>query len=115
MNPNATVRDLGTARAEELSAVYPEIIANYTFQHFDMEYYDYPLPAIGELWESMGGELWQLIEPCDGFHPNQIANKLFAEVMWGFLENDHPDWLGDENPYNIQIQSIFGDQGGYGV
>lgn len=27
---------------------------------------------VAETWQKSGGEAWQLIEPVDGFHPNQV-------------------------------------------
>ena len=61
----------------------------------------------------MGRELWELIEPIDGFHMNQNANALLADEIWSILETQHPDWLGNINPYNNEILRIFEDQGGY--
>ncbi|EFA78313.1 acyloxyacyl hydrolase [Heterostelium album PN500] len=113
MNPNETIRDATSARAAELSAMYNVIISNYTFTHFDMQYYDFPFPAINAEWIAQGGQTWQLIEPVDGFHPNQMANFLITGVLWNQLMTDHPDWLGQVNPYNQLIQSQFGDQNGY--
>lgn len=49
----------------------------------------------------------------DGFHPDQTANTLIAQVLWGLLEKDHPDWLNPVNPHNNDITDKFGDQGGY--
>lgn len=60
-----------------------------------------------------GGQPWQLIEPVDGFHMNQIANALAADEYWKFLTRKHPDWLGPVNPFNDEITRIFGNQGGY--
>lgn len=62
MNSNQTVRETGQKRANELNAVYPEIIGNYTFKHFDMAYYDFPFPQIDAIWKAQGGETYQLIE-----------------------------------------------------
>jgi acyloxyacyl hydrolase len=59
----------------------------------------------------MGGETWQLIEPVDGFHTNQIANALIADTWWELLEGT--SWLSPVNPFNDQITKIFGNQGGY--
>lgn len=113
MNDNETIRDAGSQRAAELSLVYNDIIGNYTFQHFDMVYYDFPFPEINQVWESRGGQTWQLIEPVDGFHPNQIAHSLIAEYLWGQLAENHPSFIGEINPNNAVIQQLFGDQGGY--
>jgi len=115
MNSNETVRDTGSERAEELNAVYSEIIGNYSsvYKNFDMIYYDFPFKEIIPIWIKQGGEVWQLIEPCDGFHPNQVANGLMADWFWTTLMQDHPNYLGPINPNNNQIFKIFGDQGGY--
>lgn len=113
MNENETIRNLTSERAAELSAVYPQIVANYTFKNFDMAYYPFPFDEINKQWIAMGGETWQLIEPIDGFHPNQIAHYLISGYLWNQLETDHPDWLGAINPNNDLIDKLFGDQGGY--
>lgn len=113
MNSNAYWRNATTARAEELNQVYSQIIANHTFKNFDMYYFEPPLKAVIEQWNKAGGETWQLIEPVDGFHPNQLANALFAEYQWGVLVSKFPQLVGDINPNNAQILARFGDQGGY--
>lgn len=46
-------------------------------------------------------------------HWRQITNYLMAEVMWNNLLKDHPEFLGDVNPYNDLIDKLFGDQKGY--
>ena len=61
----------------------------------------------------MGGERWQLIEPSDGFHMNQIANALAADSIWEIMLAEKPQWLGKINPFNEEIIKIFGNQGGY--
>jgi len=42
MNSNDTWRNATTARAFELNEVYLQIMANHTFKHFDMHYFDCP-------------------------------------------------------------------------
>lgn len=66
-----------------------------------------------EIWESMGGQRWQVIEPVDGFHLNQIGNYLMADIYWDILLTEHGDWISPENFYNYDIKKLFGDQGGY--
>eukprot|EP01027_Heterolobosea_sp_BB2_P014562 GEZU01020901.1.p1 GENE.GEZU01020901.1~~GEZU01020901.1.p1 ORF type:complete len:330 (-),score=104.82 GEZU01020901.1:393-1382(-) len=113
MNSNATVRQFTTERAQNLSLVYQQIIGNYTFKNFDMSYYDFPWLAIAEKWLAQGGQLKDLIEPVDGFHPSGIANALLAEFLFNQLAQDHPAAVGNINPYNDMIDTLFGDQGGY--
>ena len=113
MNSNATVRETGQKRANALSAVYGEIIRTETFRNFRVLNYPFPLKAILADWEKLGGELWQLIEPVDGFHPGQIANSLSADWFWKQLQKDAPKAVGPKNPHNNKIIQLFGDQGGY--
>lgn len=61
----------------------------------------------------MGGEDWQIIEPVDGFHMNQIANYLLADELWSIFAEKKPDWIGPVNPHNDDIANLFGNQGGY--
>jgi len=114
MNSNATVRAMGDKWAATLSAIYQEIIDTHTYKNFDMIYYPFPLADVYQAWLDQGGVgLWQLIEPVDGFHPNQIDNYLTGDWYLKVLQRDRPEWLGNVNPYNAQIQQIFGDQNGY--
>jgi len=113
MNSNETVRNLGAVRAAELDAVYGQIIANYTFENFDMIYFPFPFPEIAKIWKQMGGQQWQLIEPVDGFHPSQISNWISGSYLFDQILQNYPEFVGQVNPYNAIIQQLFGDQGGY--
>merc|ERR1712137_1128076 len=113
MNSNATVRALTSIRARQLSNVYPKIIAENTFNNFEMAYYPFPLPEAMDVWTAMGGQVWQLIEPSDGFHPSQQANALIGQILFDKLSKEHPSAVGAVNPHNDEIKSLFPDQGGY--
>jgi acyloxyacyl hydrolase len=113
MNSDEYWRNATTERAMELNAVYQQIIKNHTFEHFDMAYFDCPMHEVVATWEKMGGEAWQIIEPVDGFHPNQIANALLTEVIWNNLVANFSDMLPPVNPNNQKILELFGQQGGY--
>ena len=113
LNANETIRNETQAWADSLSAVYDKVIANNTYTHFDMHYIDCPIRQIVNLWESQGGQAWELIEPTDGFHPNQIGNALIANYLWEVFEKQFPFLIPPENPHNAEIEKIFGDQGGY--
>jgi len=43
MNSNETYRNAASERAFELNQQYKDIISEYTFTKFDMDYYDYPV------------------------------------------------------------------------
>ena len=77
-NSDPVARYGTTARAEELNQVYRELIANYTFQNFDILYMDIPQDEIFARAESMGFSKRDCIEPVDGFHPSGLANYLMA-------------------------------------
>ena len=113
LNTNATVRDTTTEWAMTLNNVYKDILTTYTAKNFDVAYYDFPAQEIWDNWIAEGNDPYGLIEPADGFHPNQIFHALLADNIWNALSRDHPDWLGEENPNNDQITQLFGDQGGY--
>jgi acyloxyacyl hydrolase len=44
-----------------------------------------------------------IIEPSDGFHPNQVANYFLADILFENLQRDKPEWLGPINPNNAII------------
>ena len=64
-------------------------------------------------WKAEGGEVYELIEQVDGFHPNLKAERLAAKALWKTLESNISHVLGKINPYNFLIEAVFGDQGGY--
>jgi len=113
LNSNPYWRNATTERAMELNAVYLEIIANSTFKNFDMTYFPTPLNEAILLWESLGGEAWQLIEPIDGFHPDQNANALLAQLQWEKYLANYTYLVQPLNPNNQMITKIFANQGGY--
>eukprot|EP01112_Ceratiomyxa_fruticulosa_P000581 TRINITY_DN10522_c1_g1_i1.p1 TRINITY_DN10522_c1_g1~~TRINITY_DN10522_c1_g1_i1.p1 ORF type:complete len:544 (-),score=98.46 TRINITY_DN10522_c1_g1_i1:56-1687(-) len=113
LNSNETIRNIGSARAAELSGVFDTIIGNYTFNNFDMGYIGFPLQQIIQQWNQQGGNTIALIEPVDGFHPSTITHRLLADYIWNWIETNQPSWVPKANPNNDAIQKIFGDQGGY--
>ncbi|ESO89739.1 hypothetical protein LOTGIDRAFT_164760 [Lottia gigantea] len=75
-------------------------------------YGDYQNIAVNvfDIWKKQGGSGWQLIEPVDGFHTNQVAQALTAQVLWDNMLKNHADFLGPVNPFNDKITQIFGNQ-----
>lgn len=113
LNSNETWRNLTTDRALELNAALKALVANETFENFKAYYFDPPVNQAFKYWEERGGEPWQLIEPVDGFHPNQIGNELNTVIAWQLFRNYTPEVIPPVNPYNDLIAKRFGDQGGY--
>ncbi|XP_052815063.1 acyloxyacyl hydrolase-like [Mya arenaria] len=115
MNTNQTLRDLTTQRANELSAVL-EKIANTSagnYKNFKLWYNENPINKVIDEWTAQGKQAWELLEPVDGFHSNQLGNVQVARAIWQEMEQQWPEVLGKVNPNNDKIRAIFGDQGGY--
>jgi acyloxyacyl hydrolase len=117
LTSNETLREFTSQRAWELSQVLKQLANSSSgkYRNIDVHYMDCPLTRIIEEWELAHGPDtgYQLIEPVDGFHPNQLGNVLLAEYIWKHLEQHLPHYIGDINPHNQKIIDIFGDQGGY--
>ena len=43
----------------------------------------------------------------------QFAQALIGDYIWDYVKKNLPHLIGEENPNNLKIQQIFGDQGGY--
>uniref|UniRef100_H0UTL3 Acyloxyacyl hydrolase n=1 Tax=Cavia porcellus TaxID=10141 RepID=H0UTL3_CAVPO len=113
MSSNKTLRTLTSERAQQLSNTLKKIAASEKFTNFDLLYMDFAFKEMVEEWQRRGGQPWQLIEPVDGFHPNEVALLLSAELFWKKMQLQWPQVLGKENPFNSQIEQVFGDQGGH--
>ncbi|XP_068090625.1 acyloxyacyl hydrolase [Hyperolius riggenbachi] len=113
MNRNETLRNLTTERAEQLSKVLEEITASKNFSHFELSYFEKLYNKVISKWESLGGKPWMLLEPVDGFHPNQIASAVGADLLWEEAILRWPGLFGKQNYFNKQIIAKFGDQGGH--
>jgi acyloxyacyl hydrolase len=118
LTTNATLRNLTQTRANELSDVLRDVVGNATksdsYQNFDIYYFPNPIAFILNEWVAKGGEMWQLIEPVDGFHPNQYTQPLVVEQYFKWAAaNDYNALIPDVNPYNADIEAQFGNQGGY--
>nr|XP_022342121.1 acyloxyacyl hydrolase-like [Crassostrea virginica]XP_022342122.1 acyloxyacyl hydrolase-like [Crassostrea virginica] len=115
MNTNATIRELTTKRAVELSEALKDVVTTHqsSFSNFKVYYVENPINQVLDEWTKQGGEDWQLLEPVDGFHSNQLGQAMTAKTLWSNLEKMYPDVIGPENPNNAKIKALFGNQGGY--
>lgn len=116
MNANATLRDATSARARALSAAWRDAVPALALRNVDAAYTDFPLDEVIAEWTASGRETWELIEPVDGFHPNQQAQALSAAALWRRLvaiNTTRPGFLPPPNPHNPSIAARFGAQGGY--
>jgi len=113
MNKNETVRQLTTKRAMELSDAGKEIVSSKKYKNFKMMHYDYDVAELIKRWEALGGQDYEIIDPVDGFHPNQNAQYMSAPYLLEQLERAFPQIFHNKNPHNDNIRKVFGDQGGY--
>ena len=67
----------------------------------------FPIEAVLNYFEATGQDPALLIEPVDGFHPSQLAQRYIAEIIWDYLLLTNPSFLGSVNPNNLQIQTQF--------
>jgi len=111
MNSNSTVRNITQLRANQLSAVYSDILANQKYHAFDMHLVQVDMAAQFKAWIDSGHAGKDLIEPADGFHPSQTFHQMSANYTWAQLVQ----WgiINEANPNNAAITAVFGDQGGY--
>ena len=95
LNSNETVRNFTNERAANLSKVYQEIIDDgTTFKNFDIVYYDFPTDDILNRKIMEGGDAKDMIERCDGFHPNGDFHSYLADWIWRKIQDNHSDWIG---------------------
>ncbi|XP_063778580.1 acyloxyacyl hydrolase isoform X2 [Pseudophryne corroboree] len=113
MNRNETLRNLTTERAEQLSSALQEIAATKNFNHFKVTYFENLYQKVIAKWKRLGGNAWDLLEPVDGFHPNQISSAVGADLIWEEVLQRWPGVFGKQNPFNQEIIAKFGDQGGH--
>lgn len=102
---------LGFARVFVAYRMYACVRACTRYTNFNTHYIPNAFNDVIAEWSSMGGQEWQLIEPVDGFHPNQIANALTVDAVWKRF--DQMGLMPPVNPNNAEIEKLFGDQGGY--
>jgi len=114
LNGNETIRNLTQDRADNITLALRQTVKEQhdKWLNLDISMEESPIFDVTRDWVDVGGKVWQLIEPVDGFHPNQYAMALFGRSMWNKLKKNHPDLLYT-NPHNDKIDALFGDQGGY--
>eukprot|EP01006_Ploeotia_vitrea_P063389 TRINITY_DN85441_c0_g1_i1.p1 TRINITY_DN85441_c0_g1~~TRINITY_DN85441_c0_g1_i1.p1 ORF type:complete len:579 (+),score=59.10 TRINITY_DN85441_c0_g1_i1:180-1739(+) len=114
MNSNETVRNLTYKRAMELNVALAGAIKKVqpTLKNIKIHYLGDVLYNALQAWKAKGRAQWELIEPVDGFHPNQLGNWWFTQYIWPLLEKI-PGLLPPVNPHNEDIIKKFGNQGGY--
>lgn len=107
MNSNQTIRDALSATAAQMTAQHPIIIEETKgkLQNIELFYLGDVLNDAIHGYLNAGGQGWELIEPSDGFHPNQFGQALFAEYLWNALQT--AGVIPPANPHNDAIRARF--------
>ncbi len=114
LSVNATMRNVTDAWAESLNDQLAVIASDAsTFDAFEVGHIRPGLDDAFAPYVQAGGDLADLIEPSDGFHPSQIGNELLAAHVWKEMLAKYPQAVGAVNPHNAEIRALFGDQGGF--
>lgn len=113
LNSNESIRNATSERAEQLTAVLQAVAEKSKFENFDLFFLECPIKEVIKEWVRKGGKVYELIEPVDGFHPTMETEALMANTLWKILESKIPHVIGRVNPYNLHIERVFGNQGGY--
>ncbi|XP_027625569.1 acyloxyacyl hydrolase isoform X2 [Tupaia chinensis] len=80
MSSNKTLRALTSERAKQLSKTLERIADSERFTNLNLFYMDFAFQEITEEWRKRGGQPWQLIEPVDGFHPNEARPRRLGSI-----------------------------------
>jgi len=115
LNPLSYWRDLATTQADHLEATFPKLIEDEqkNLKNIKVYYMEHPSKYVLPAWMAKGNPAKHLFEPDDGAHPSQTANVLWADFIWNYMEKNWPEIIGPVNPFNAQIEKMFGNQGGY--
>jgi acyloxyacyl hydrolase len=113
MNTNETWRNATSQRAMELNESLEKLVAAVNYSNIDVVNFPIPLEKLFNDWKEKGNDMADLIEPVDGFHPNQYSNALIANITWEMFVKEYSQLLPPANPNNHAIIKQFGQQGGY--
>merc|ERR1712226_840904 len=85
LNTDKDVRDRTSQRADELNQAAKAVVRDgkNKYQNINIFYYDFDLVDMIDIWFDRGGkDVYQMVDPFDGFHPNQVGMSLWAEYFW---------------------------------
>ncbi|KAL0490645.1 acyloxyacyl hydrolase [Acrasis kona] len=117
LTTNSTSRALASERMRQLDGVLEKLVTEqFKFENFDLTFIDFE-ELIDLAFAQLDKEkrpYSDLIDAVDGFHPSILyGSRILSKFLWQVLEKQRPDFIGDINPNNEKIQSLFGDQGGH--
>lgn len=55
------------------------LASSYVSKAISLSYLPNPLSEVIQRMERKGGQVWQLFEPVDGFHPNQVHMNFLSD------------------------------------
>jgi hypothetical protein len=111
LTPDVAVREEADRRGALQNAALEQLIrdakADNRYPSLRLLYVPCPIDTI--IAETPADQVWTLVEPSDGFHPNDAALAREAEIVWDMLVEAFPDALGPDaaNPHNDEISARF--------
>lgn len=116
LNNDINIRNAATQRAKELDDILERIAKSKKYT-FEIGYIDFE-----ELLEKAFAQIAKekrpasdLIDAIDGFHPSiEYGSRVISSILWQILCERYPSFIGlKPNPFNEQIEKLFGNQGGH--
>ena len=107
MNSNSTIRDETSATAQAMRDKLALIVEETKgkLQNIELFYLGDVLDNAIKMFLDMGGKGYQIIEPADGFHPNQFGQALLAQYIWNATVD--AGIIPPANPNNDKIRQLF--------
>jgi acyloxyacyl hydrolase len=107
MNANETIRNETSATAEAMRGKLALIVEETKgkLQNIELFYLGDVLDNGIKEFLAAGGKGSDMIEPADGFHPNQFGQALFAQYIWNATVA--AGIIPPANPNNHRIKQIF--------
>jgi len=107
MNSNETIRNATSATAKAMRDKLPHIVEKTRgkLQNIELFYLGDVIDDALNAYLANGGHGSDLIEPADGFHPNQLGQFMLAQYIWNATVS--AGIIPPANPNNDKIRQIF--------
>ena len=115
LSSDYNVRNAATQRSLEIDGVLAYVSTHYSWANFTSVFLgtDDVVNRAVENWVGDGKDAELFFSGFDGFHPAFPAFPYLGHALLSVMAERYPGYLGLTNPGNAEIDSLFGDQGGY--
>lgn len=107
MNSNESIRNATSATAAAMRDTLPQIVeeTQSSLKNLELHYLGDVFDVAIQSFLAAGHEGWELIEPADGFHPNQAGQAWIAGSIWNATVA--AGIIPPANPNNEKIRAKF--------